>query len=172
MHPLQISPYMPQLGRDLLDRSHALFTIVESLRYLGLSEWTTTLLGWLGRFDGLEVHIQEESDPVLCVRQVLMGFVAVVRKGLVWKGQQWIQDLKQQIVDRLVALDFVHHRTYWSDRPPQMRLEWHPLKQSWLEFIELGQQQEQLCTWRPRRGNPMLSGLCKQWLLQPQAIRE
>jgi len=45
--------------------------MAESLQQLGLESWTARLLSWLGRFEGLERHLEEDCDPVLCVRQIL-----------------------------------------------------------------------------------------------------
>jgi len=45
----------PYLGRDLMDRQQAIFTITESLNCLGHAGRTSALLRWLGRFDGLEI---------------------------------------------------------------------------------------------------------------------
>ncbi|WP_211336848.1 hypothetical protein [Corticibacter populi] len=143
--------------RDRLDQAHAIFVIVESLRSLGLAAWSPTLLTWLGRFDGLNQYLREDAHPLLCVRQVLLCHVADLGKGLVVKGPLATELLRQQIIDDLVEQDFVHHRCYWSARPPRPRLEFNPLEQTWLEFVALGQVAEDLCVWRPERGNPLLA---------------
>lgn len=161
----QQQPAQQEASRDKLDRTHAAFTIIESLRTLNLAAWSSTLMSWLGRFDGIELHIHEDCDPLPCVRQILLGHVA--DKG--WGGKGWQGDvmlLQARIIDDLVALDFVHHRAYWSAHPPKPRREFDPLETTWLEFMTLGQPDEDLCVWRPERGNPALSNLCRQMLLQ------
>lgn len=160
----------PDFGRDKLDHAHAVFVITESLRVLGLTAWTATLLHFLGRFDGIEMHIDEESDPLLCVRQVLLSHVAdsgracsgVVEKGLA----QHSKSLMQRIVTELMQQDFLHHRSYWSAQPPRPRLQFDSLQHSWLEFITLGQPGEEVWCWRPERGNPRVAMEWGERLLQ------
>lgn len=68
--------HFPYLGRDTLDRQRAIFTITDTLNQLGQASRTSTLLRWLGRFDGMEAHLEEDQDPLLCVRALLMAAVA------------------------------------------------------------------------------------------------
>lgn len=145
----------PFLGRVPLDRSGAVFTIIETLKQLGQERRTSTLMCWLGRFDGLEMHLEEEHDPLLCVRQLLLSFVVThtsleyarpTRQAACWK----------QIVQSILRLDFVHSHSSWgTDTKP--RLVWNPMAQPWLEFLNEGRAGEALTTWIPEAGNPALA---------------
>ncbi len=145
----------PFLGRVPLDRSGAVFTIIETLKQLGQERRTSTLMCWLGRFDGLEMHLEEEHDPLLCVRQLLLSFVVTytsleyarpTRQAACWK----------QIVQSILSLDFVQSHSSWgTDTKP--RLVWNPMAQPWLEFLKEGRAGETLTTWIPESGNPPLT---------------
>jgi len=53
------------LARDTLDRQRAIFTITDTLNQLSKVSRISTLLRWLGRFDGLESHLEQDQDPLL-----------------------------------------------------------------------------------------------------------
>ncbi len=158
----------PHLGRDSMDHTHAVFVIVQSLGELGLSSWSATLLQWLGRFDGFEMHLPDECDPAICVRQTLLRHVAAIpspeevappfspeRTGV----------LCRQIVQDLIELDFVSYRSYWGQLLAP-RLHWDPLSHSWLTFLECGQPEEDICTWCPVHTNDQLLHSHSAFLLQ------
>jgi hypothetical protein len=75
----------PYYGRHADDHAHAPYGIMRSLRQLGLAGWSATLLDWLSRYDGLKQHLGEDFepdprlDPAVCVRDVLLAHVVVLR---------------------------------------------------------------------------------------------
>ncbi|MXN30191.1 hypothetical protein [Delftia sp. CH05] len=146
--PVRPSQEHPFLGRDPLDHGCAIFTVIESLQQLGLEGRTARLLSWLGRFEGLERHLEEDSDPVLSVRQILLRHVAdqprceVAQKGLA--DATW-----QSIVHTIVAQPFVHVCCDWSMDGLRPRIRWDPSEHTFLQFVGLGQAQEDLAVWSP-----------------------
>lgn len=138
-------PAWPHFGRDALDRHHAAFTIVAHLKSLGLGGWTTHLLSWLARFDGIEPHIPREHEPLTCVRQILYSFVLAGRHISDAHGNQ----LKEDVTAALLDADFVKYIAYWlphdgdsyaasaDQEPAGHRLHlWNPLNQSWLSYAQ------------------------------------
>ncbi|THT95548.1 hypothetical protein E9531_17065 [Lampropedia puyangensis] len=152
-----------QQGRDKMDPVHAIYVVVDSMQSLGLSAWTANLLHFLGRFDGLEMHLDEECHPLLCTRQVLLSHVANMHTQRDLSGTREMR--MRQLIDDLMQLEFMHHRHYWCVQPPHARVEFNPLEHSWLDFVAMGLPQEQLCGFRPERGNPQWVSLWKEKLL-------
>ena len=60
-------------------RTQAVVTIGHFLEGLGEPGWRSVLLCWLGRYDGLEVYLYPEDDPVLTVRDLLARYVEALR---------------------------------------------------------------------------------------------
>ncbi len=142
----------PYLGRDQMDRQRAIFTITESLNFLGHEARTSTLVRWLGRFDGLEMHLEEDQDPILCVRKLLLQSVgnqpsdSNASSLCTW---EWL-------ISSILRLDFVQTHSGWGS-DTRSRIKWDPLAQTWLEFLEEGREGETLTTWMPGSGNPDLA---------------
>lgn len=152
--PVRPDPSFPYLGRDPMDRGCAVFAIVQAMYVLGLASKTSTLLQWLGRFEGLEQHLEEYQDPVQCVRQVLLQFRATLPVTSAARTGDW-----PMIVSSILSLEFVHMHSAWSRgegaKPP--RVYWNPLDQNWLSFLDEGLEGETVATWRPADGNPMVA---------------
>jgi hypothetical protein len=139
------SPYdeYPFFGRHANDHAHAPYVIVRSLIGLGLADWSATLLGWLGRYDGIEQHLGDDYepdprfDPAVCVRDVL------IRHAAIWPslalGKSLTPDQRRQriaaITLDLLELEFVGANAAWYG---PRRAIWNPLGQDWLRFIEMG----------------------------------
>ena len=144
--PVRPSQEHPFLGRDPLDHGCAIFTVIESLQQLGLEGRTARLLSWLGRFEGLERHLEEDSDPVLSVRQILLRHVADQPRGEV--VQQGLADATwHSIVHTIVAQPFVHVCCDWSMDGLRPRICWDPIEHSFLQFLALGHAGEELSVW-------------------------
>ncbi len=139
----------PHLGRDLMDRQQAIFTITESLICLGHEGRTSALLRWLGRFDGLEMHLEEDEDPVLCVRQLLLQHVGNQPTNTKHRTWEWL-------ISSILRLHFVQTHSCWGTET-KSRIKWDPLAQTWMEFLEEGMEGETLSTWMPGAGNPDLA---------------
>lgn len=158
----------PYLGRDPLDRGCAIFTIVESLKQLGLEDKTSVLLRWLGRFDGLEQHQEDENDPILCVRQVALGHVAdhahVARTPLPQREKVW-----HSLVMQILSQPFVHTCGDWSSDGLTARIRWSPMEQSFMNFLALGQDDEELSIWNPTQPNAARAQQFCKLLLQEDA---
>jgi len=155
--PVQPDHEFPFLGRDPMDRGCAVFAIVQAMHGLGQADKTSRLLQWLGRFEGLEQHLEEHQDPVQCVRQVLLQFLASMPASASALEHEHPGDWPL-IVMALMSLDFMHMRSAWSrgeDAKP--RIVWNPLQQSWLSFLAEGQHGETLATWTPANGNRELA---------------
>jgi hypothetical protein len=133
----------PYCGRFVDDHAHAPFVIARSLVQLGLGEWTSTLLNWLGRFDGVEEHLGEgfeqpdyRLDPVMCVRDVLLSHLVryppLDASACLTPEQR--RERIEAIVSELLKLEFVGAKANWrgKERP------WNSLGEDWLLFIELG----------------------------------
>lgn len=155
--PVRPDPDFPFLGRDPLDRGCAVFAIVQTMFALGLAAKTSTLLQWLGRFEGLEQHLEEYQDPVQCVREVLLQFRADLPASNV--GQLHVRPGDwPRIVAAILSQDFVHMQSAWSKREgAKPRIFWNPLVQGWLAFLGDGLEGETLATWMPADGNPELA---------------
>jgi hypothetical protein len=138
MEPVSPSKEYPRFGRSTLDHAHAPYAIVMQLHQLGLSEWAGTLLGWLGRYDGLEEHLHVESDQACATRDVLMRFAIEAPKLDAGKtlSSQALHERKAAIVEELLQLDFVRTIAYWGPLLEQ-RIVWNPLEHSWLSFLDL-----------------------------------
>lgn len=165
----QANPEWPHFGRDALDHGHAVFTIADHLRILGLQAWTNRLLKWLAHYDGFERYVEEDAhDPVLCVRDLLMRHV--IGQGQKGPGpvgrehadaqQAWQQECKHLIVNDILRQEFLRYRAFWGANPmPQpISRHWQPMEQSWLSFIENHRPGELLWVWlSPREPKPSLS---------------
>jgi hypothetical protein len=154
--PVRPSQEHPFLGRDPLDHGCAIFTVIESLQQLGWESWTARLLSWLGRFEGLEGHMEEDCDPVLSVRQILLRHVAdqprceVAQKGLA--DATW---------HTIVAQPFVHMCCDWSIDGLRPRIRWNPIEHSFLQFLALGNANEDLAVWIPAACMPRRAVECR-----------
>jgi hypothetical protein len=126
---------LPAHGRDLMDRAHAVYAITRSLDALGFGNWTHTLMTWLGNYDGLEARIPPADDPVIAVRDLLAGYMTM-RKV----------DIGQIAVD-LGQLEFLHHRAAWVNDQKSTRRNWMPLQQPWLDFVTVGEADDDLRIW-------------------------
>jgi len=170
---LQANPEWPHFGRDALDHGHAVFTIVEHLRILGLQTWTNRLVKWLAHYDGFERYVEDDAhDPILCVRDLLMRHVIGQGQRQGHKGPARSnhdpgetcpvapQALKSLIVNDILRLEFLRYRAFWGANPvPQSTSRhWQPLTQTWLSFIEHRLPGESLWVWlSPREPLPSLS---------------
>lgn len=163
--PVRPSQEHPFLGRDPLDHGCAIFTVIESLQQLGLEGRTARLLSWLGRFEGLERHLEDDSDPVLSVRQILLRHVADQPRSEV--AQQGLADATwHSIVHTIVAQPFVQVCCDWSMDGLRPRIRWDPIEHSFLQFLALGHAGEELSVWTPAAGVPCRVRKCKKALQQ------
>ncbi|WP_198972031.1 hypothetical protein [Xylophilus sp. ASV27] len=162
--PVRPSEDAPYFGRDPMDRTCAIFTIVEALQQLDLGRHAVRLLLWLGRFEGLEKHLEEEHDPVLCVRQILLQHVADRPLGVPGDEKTW-----HSIVRAIMGQQFIHTCSDWSGPDLRPRVRWNPQRQSFLEFLAEGLPGEDMATWSPDRGNLELSLQCAEHLLGQRA---
>lgn len=153
-----------------MDRGCAIFTIVESLQQLGLESRAALLLSWLGRFDGLERHLEEDADPVLCVRQTLLVHVVDQSVGRRRTLEQ-LDTTWHNIVCALMGQPFLHACIDWSTDGLRPRIRWDPLEQKFLEFLGLGLPGEELSLWTPTSGTPNRARQCAQVLLLRQGIQ-
>lgn len=148
-------PCYPHFGRDEMDHAHAIFCIAQSLASLGLSDWLPRLVQWLGHYDGLETMLEDQDDPAICVRQVLLQHV-VDRSKIQQAGRRLdAESLKRAIVQDLMKLDFVSFRAYLGE-VGQHRTYWEPLKQSWLRFREGRLSEEHLGGWYTENVQPIV----------------
>lgn len=138
-------PAFPHFGRDALDRNHAVYSIIEHLATLGLSDWVPHLTQWLAHYDGLEMYAEDEEDPQLCVRQILQNHCDSLKQ----KGEgtsnnlvsaEDAQALKARIVGDILNLNFVRYRAHWGRDlvPDAASRQWDPLKMSWFDFLKQG----------------------------------
>lgn len=157
---LRVNRHWPHLGRDELDQGHSVFVISEQLRRLGLADWTSRVLQWLARYDGLERHSDDGHNPTVAVRDRLI-FLAGTHELLVQQQAElscWqempLAQRKAFVTDHLLQLDFVSYRAFWGNDlvPNKQTRHWHPLKQIWLSFLEEGQPGEMLSVWHSPRG--------------------
>lgn len=171
LEALRPSEDFPFLGRDPMDHGCAIFVIVHSMRLLGLALKTSTLMLWLGRYEGFERHVDAGNDPVLSVRQVLLTHVAYLKAAPYSPRDRRLlgmdldlADLWRRIVDDLVALDFVHTRVCWG-HPQRQRLKWNPLERSWMDFLAAKRPGEELLIWQPLRSDPDVALACSDALI-------
>lgn len=165
----------PAPGRSVSDRSHAIFAIQAYLQALGLHGWIDRFIQWLGRYDGLEQYVEPEDEPLICVRNVLHRHVCEVRKWVSEKrscsvAADLLQQLKRRIVDDLLELNFVRYAAFLGNEPVPdgRRPRWQPLRQGWLEFMEVRQAGEQLWIWQRSDGpNPSRAALRDYLLHEP-----
>lgn len=174
--PLLRSQHLPQpvcsdppyLGRDPLDRGCAIFAIAESLQQLGLASKTNLLLRWLGRFEGLEQHLEDESDPIVRVRLILLQHVADQ------PAMQHISEPQRQrnwhsLVTQLVEQPFAQTCGDWGRDGIASRIKWNPIEQSFMDFLALGQPGEELSIWTPTEGTQRRARQFASMLLQEGA---
>jgi hypothetical protein len=69
-----LSPECQQARRD------ALVSIGHQLAALGQPAWHDVVVDWLGHYDGLEVYLYPEEDPVVLVHAVLQQYIAQGRR--------------------------------------------------------------------------------------------
>lgn len=167
--PVRPSHEPPYLGRDPMDRGCAIFTIVESLQQLGLESRAATLLSWLGRFEGMERHLEEEADPVLCVRQALLQHVVDQPAGR-RRTQDQLDSTWHNIVCTLMRQPFLHACVDWSTDGLRTRVLWNPMEQKFMEFLGVGMPGEEVSLWMPNGGRPGRARECAQLLLR-QAVQ-
>ena len=146
-----VNPGWPHWGRDALDHGHALYAIAAHLRSLGLESWLSRLTKWLGNYDGFEHYVDEGHDPCLCVRDLLASYVASCRslQSASLTGSPTAH-LKSNLVQDILKLEFLYYRVYWGRglvHDPDARV-WNPLEQAWMSFVESGQPEEELFSWR------------------------
>lgn len=165
--PQPVSSDPPFLGRDPLDRGCAIFAIAESLQQLGLAHQTNRLLRWLGRFEGLEQHLEDESDPVVRVRLVLLQHVAdqPVRHHVTeaQQARNW-----HSLVIQLVAQPFAQTCGDWGRDGIRSRIKWDPMQHSFMTFLALGQPGEELSIWTPTDGQQIRAQHFARMLLQEE----
>lgn len=162
--PVRPSEEPPYLGRDPMDRTCAIFTILEALLQLGLGAKAVRLLRWLGRFEGLEKHLEEDLDPVLCIRQIVLQHVA--ERPLCAPATEDARERTwRSIVDAILAQHFIHTCSDWSGPDLRPRVLWNPLNQPFLEFLDEGRPGEDMATWSPEHGNPERARQCAAQLL-------
>lgn len=149
--PLIANQAFPHWGRDSLDHGHAIFAVSHHLSSLALDDWTARVVRWLSHYDGFERWVDEGHDPCMCVRDLLASYVGrwrslpsslEQRPAMACKTSQ----LKHQIVDDLLKLNFVRYRAFWGrdQVPDETARMWNPLLQPWLSFVESGKPGEGL----------------------------
>ena len=121
-------------------------TASRALTQLGLSSWLPTIVQWLGHYDGLETMLEDQYDPAICVRQVMLRHVVQQASSNAACESHDAMGLKQRIVADLVMLDFVAFCAYWGE-PSAPRAVWLPLNQPWLSFRYGREGDDQLCAW-------------------------
>ncbi|WP_374008263.1 hypothetical protein [Delftia lacustris] len=133
----QPDPEFPHFGRDALDHSHAIYSIIDHLTTLGLKGWVPQLTKWLAQYDGLEMYAEDEEDPHLCVRQVLANHCSAKNSK---DGQPQGEALKARIVEDILELNFIRYRAHWGIdlAPDKHSRKWEPLKMSWFSFLQQG----------------------------------
>ncbi|MEG2468783.1 MAG: hypothetical protein RSB86_15455 [Comamonas sp.] len=98
------------------------------------------------------MHLEEDQDPVLCVRKLLLQSVGNQPKD----SQSSSPCTWECLISSIVRLDFVHTHSGWGSET-RSRIKWDPLVQTWLEFLKEGGEGETLTTWMPGSGNPDLA---------------
>ena len=82
--PLPISPEQHH------ERNAAVTSITRNLAKLHEPLWADILLDWIHRYDGLELYMWPEEDPILVVRDLLQQYV---EKELLLEPSQFASDL-------------------------------------------------------------------------------
>ena len=93
-------------------RLQGVMTISHYLESLGEPGWRGVLLQWLGRYDGIEVYMFPEEDPVLAVQELLGAYV-----------EQGKSLDPEEFSAELADLHFCHYRA----RRDSDRKKWEPL---------------------------------------------
>lgn len=124
-------------------RTRAVITIGHFLEGLGEPGWRSILLRWLGQYDGLEVYLYPEDDPVLAVRDLLAGYVDLLEP----------LDPARLAAD-VSALPFCHFRAQRGGE------RWEPLVEPFTAFCR-GATVE---VWESERPHPRREVL-QNWLL-------
>lgn len=157
----------PFLGRDPLDRGCAIFAIAESLQQLGLAHKTNLLLRWLGRFEGLEQHLEDDSDPVVSVRLILLQHVAdqpaIEHVSQAQQERNW-----HKLVLQIMAQPFVQTCGDWGRDGITSRIKWDPLQHSFMDFLALGLPGEELSIWTPSGGKQTRAHRFARMMLQEE----
>ena len=127
----------PRFGRDSLDHAHAPYAIVLLLVQLDLAHWSSVLLGWLSRYDGVEEYLHVEEHPARCTRDLLMRHV--MQRGAPSTtpspSRKTLRERQKRIVLDLLQLDFLRVKAYWG--PVGVKdIVWCPLEQSWMAFLD------------------------------------
>lgn len=137
MEPQPPCKEYPRFGRDALDHAHAPYAIVMLLQQMGLAAWSPVLLGWLGRYDGLEEHLHLDEDPARCARDVLMrhAIQAVPADAGRSLSPEALRERKALIVQDLLELVFMRCKAYWGPFLVR-RVVWNPLEQPWMAFLD------------------------------------
>ncbi|MFP5477072.1 MAG: hypothetical protein ACLGJD_25810 [Gammaproteobacteria bacterium] len=135
----------PFFGREVGDHGNAPFVILRCLAHLGLSDWATTLMHWLGRYDGLEQHLHREYDPARNVRDVLTQLcVSFPRREVTQPlSAQERRLLIEAITHQLLQLTFLRVRAHWGPWGVK-KVIWDPLAMDFLAFLALGPDSRQL----------------------------
>lgn len=133
----------PHWGRDVLDHGHAIFNIAKQLDLLGLRAWTPIIVQWMGSYDGFEMHLLPELDPLNAVLTVLTEFAVNADKRVPASDVQRYQR-KTEIASEFIGLPFIAYRAHWYNRPRKICRGWEPLQQTWMRFIESGEEADEL----------------------------
>ena len=102
-------------------RLQGVMTISHYLESLGEPGWRGVLLQWLGRYDGIEVYMFPEEDPVLAVQELLGAYV-----------EQGKSLDPEEFAAELADLHFCHYRA----RRDSDRKKWEPLAETFAAFCE------------------------------------
>ena len=113
--PPPISPEQHQA------RLQGVMTIGHYLESLGEPGWRAVLLQWLGQYDGLEVYMLPEDDPVLAAQELLGAYV---QEGRSLDPAEFSADLADL------------HFCYYRARRDSDRKKWEPLAESFALFCE------------------------------------
>jgi hypothetical protein len=127
----------PRFGRDIMDRAHALYIIANCLEALSLGSWTHTLVRWLGQYDGLEEHLPQDHDPLLSVRDMLSRHLTSGQRPEIGR-----------IAQELCAMPWLYYRAAWLNTAQQLRRDWRPLEQPWLEFAKAEEGEDHMHFWQ------------------------
>lgn len=127
-------------SRDFMDRAHAPYAIARSLQSMGFSNWTHTMMLWLGNYDGFEENVPESDDPLLGLRQILAGYC-------LRKGQHRSIQLGQVAVD-ICKLPITHWNAAWAKPDGTLGERWDPINVAWLEFLTQGDEGDHLRVWK------------------------
>ena len=104
--------------------------------------------------------MEEDCDPVLCVRQILLRHVADQPRGA--GDQKGVADVTwHSIVHTIVAQPFVQVCCDWSIDGLRPRIRWEPIEHTFLQFLALGYAEENLTVWIPTAGMPLRAQECE-----------